>query len=91
MATHSSILAWRIPMVRGAWWVTVHGVTKSWTQLKRLTTHTCSWENQVDSALKTLRGVVSSAFGMVINGKVSLEEVTFESQKCEYGDQSSGQ
>ena len=31
MATHSSILAWRIPMDRGAWWATVHGVTKSWT------------------------------------------------------------
>ena len=31
MATHSSILAWRIPMARGAWWATVHGVTKSRT------------------------------------------------------------
>ena len=31
MATQSSILAWRIPMDRGAWWTTVHGVTKSWT------------------------------------------------------------
>ena len=29
MATHSSILAWRIPMDRGAWWVTVHEVTKN--------------------------------------------------------------
>jgi len=29
MATHSSILAWRIPMDRGAWWATVHGVAKS--------------------------------------------------------------
>ena len=28
MATHSTILAWRIPMNRGAWWATVHGVTK---------------------------------------------------------------
>ena len=27
-ATHSSILAWRIPMDRGAWWATVHGVSK---------------------------------------------------------------
>ena len=36
MATHSSILAWRIPMDRGAWWATVHGVAKSQTQLKRL-------------------------------------------------------
>ena len=28
MATHSSILAWRIHMDRGAWWATVHGVAK---------------------------------------------------------------
>ena len=33
MATHFSILSWRIPMDRGAWWATVHGVTKSRTQL----------------------------------------------------------
>ena len=31
MATHSSILAWRIHMDRGAWWATVRGVAKSWT------------------------------------------------------------
>ena len=31
MATHSSILAWRIPLDRGAWWATVHGVAKSRT------------------------------------------------------------
>ena len=29
MAAHSSILAWRIPMDSGAWWATVHGVSKS--------------------------------------------------------------
>ena len=28
MATHSSILAWRIPIDRGAWRATVDGVTK---------------------------------------------------------------
>ena len=28
MATHSSILAWRIPMDRGTWRATVHGVTE---------------------------------------------------------------
>ena len=33
MATHSSILSWRIPIDRGAWQATVHGVTKSQTQL----------------------------------------------------------
>ena len=27
--THSTILAWRIPMDRGAWWATVHGVAES--------------------------------------------------------------
>ena len=29
MATHSSILAWRIPLDRGDWPATVHGVTES--------------------------------------------------------------
>ena len=32
MATHSSMLAWRIPG-RGAWWAAVYGVTQSQTQL----------------------------------------------------------
>ena len=39
MATHFSILAWRIPMDRGARQAAVHGVTKSWTQLKQLSTY----------------------------------------------------
>ena len=30
MATHSSVLAWRIPGT-GAWWAAVHGVTQSQT------------------------------------------------------------
>ena len=33
MATHSRILAWRIPMDRGAWRATVHRVAKSQTRL----------------------------------------------------------
>ena len=33
MATHSSILAWRIPMDRGAWQAIVHRVAKSQTRL----------------------------------------------------------
>ena len=44
MATHSSILTWRIlwteePMDRGTWWAVVHRVTKSWTRLKLLSMH----------------------------------------------------
>ena len=35
LATHSSILAWRFSMDRGAWWAIVHRVTKSWTRLSR--------------------------------------------------------
>ena len=34
-----SILAWRIPMNRGVWRAIVHGVPKSQTRLKRLSTH----------------------------------------------------
>ena len=40
MATHSSVLAWRIPMDRGAWLAIAHEVAKSWTRLKRLSMHT---------------------------------------------------
>ena len=28
MATHSSILAWRIPTDRGAWWATIIGLQR---------------------------------------------------------------
>ena len=37
MATHSSILAWEIPMNRGAWQATVHGGHKESDMTKRLT------------------------------------------------------
>ena len=41
MASHSSLLAWKNPMDRGAWGATVHRVTKSQT---RLSTHTYAVE-----------------------------------------------
>ena len=31
IATYSSILAWRIPMDREAWWATIHRIAKNWT------------------------------------------------------------
>ena len=34
MASHSSILAWRIPGMVGAWWAAVYGVAQSETRLK---------------------------------------------------------
>ena len=39
MATHSSILPWRIPADRGAGRATVHGVAQTPIRLKRLRTH----------------------------------------------------
>ena len=39
VANHSSILAWKILMDRGAWWVTVQHVTTIRTQLS--TAHMC--------------------------------------------------
>ena len=36
MATHSSVLAWRIPGTEGAWWAAVYEVAQSRTRLKQL-------------------------------------------------------
>ena len=42
MATHSSVLAWRIPGTAGAWWAAVYGVAQSRTRLKRLSSSSSS-------------------------------------------------
>ena len=38
MATHSSVLAWRIPMDRGVWRAVVHEVTKESDRTEQLST-----------------------------------------------------
>ena len=66
MATHSSILAWRISMDRGAWWAIVHRVAKSQTRLSDFHSLTHSWSTEriwpvhwPDSALtKTKRKIL---------------------------------
>ena len=35
-------LTWKNPIDRGAWWATVHGVAKIWTQLKEWSVHECA-------------------------------------------------
>ena len=45
MATHSSILVWRIPMDRGAWQATVQRVAKSQKWLKQVSMH--AWDLSV--------------------------------------------
>ena len=42
MATHSCILAWRIPMDRGAWWAAVRAVAKS-LDMTEATDHAHTW------------------------------------------------
>ena len=37
MATHSSVLTWRVPMDREVWQATVHGVAKEWDKSECLT------------------------------------------------------
>ena len=42
METHTSVLAWRISMDRGAWMAAVHRVTKSQTRLMQLSMLACT-------------------------------------------------
>ena len=55
MATHSSILAWRIPMDRGDWWSTVHRVAKNLTRLSDLHTFTFRWHWWLHAGYSCLR------------------------------------
>ena len=58
MAIHSSILAWKIPLDRGDWLATVHRVSKSWTQLKLLSTKSNLGENYPELGFLSKRQVV---------------------------------
>ena len=56
MATHSNILAWRIPWVRGAWWATVQEVVKSRTWLSDWTTTEARPEQRSNTMWLILEG-----------------------------------
>ena len=56
MATHSSILAWRIPMDGGAWRAIVHGVAES-DMTKPLSTHTVPDKKVLDSSISVITAV----------------------------------
>ena len=48
MATHPSVLAWRIPGMGEPWWAAVSGVAQSRTQLKRLSSSIQSYMKQLE-------------------------------------------
>ena len=79
MATHSSVLAWRIPGTRGAWWAAVYGVAQSRTQLKRLSSSSSSSAMEKAKAkveqskwVRGVRKVVSILNRMIIEASLGL-------------------
>ena len=60
MATHSSILAWRIPWTEKPGWLQSIGVAKNQTQLKQLGTHVSTFQEESGSCFGTSERVDSS-------------------------------
>ena len=58
MTTHSSILSWEIPWIRGSWQATVHGVTKNQTRLSNETTIIAGMKTKWNHAFNRLSGMV---------------------------------
>ena len=66
VATHSTILAWRITGMGGAWWAAVYGVSQSRTRLRRLSSssrammsdNTQNIARQGCSPLQSLKSIV---------------------------------
>ena len=65
MATHSSILAWRIPIDREAGQVIVHGVAKSWTHLRSLSRHIYRLNNRTENVVTLLLLVNSFVLSLI--------------------------
>ena len=55
MATHSSILCLKNSMDRGAWHAAVHGVTKSWRQLRGQEQQQHCYSNFIDEKTEANR------------------------------------
>ena len=57
MVTHSSILAWRFPIDRGAWWATVLGIAKTWL---------CDWHDWATKHTSTFMCSVLPSFSYTL-------------------------
>ena len=72
MATHSSILAWKIPMDKEAWWTIVHGVTKGWTRLNDNAEHSTAYMKQItNKGIIYSTGIYTEYLVTTYNGKES--------------------
>ena len=70
MAIHSSVLAWRISMDRGAWLATVCGVAKSWTRLSNWAPHI--WYFSFSVWLTSFSMTLSRSIHVAANGITSF-------------------
>ena len=86
MATHSSILAWRIPMGRGALWATAHGSQRvghdlTNTKAHRQSTSACGIrqftapQRRMTVKLKAGNNLVESSQPVLLSHSECLEEM----------------
>ena len=67
MATHSSVLAWRVPGTGGAWWAAVCGVAQGQTRLKQFSSSSSLFVVVVSTILCiSLMSVVMSSLSFLI-------------------------
>ena len=69
MATHPSILAWKIPWTRGAWWAIVHGLTESYI---RVTEHSTNAVQPIATTLDTVSYIRRFQLALRISSLSSL-------------------
>ena len=80
MATHSSILAWRIPMDRGAWQATDHGVTEELDTTEWFTRHKLNGKRKI--LFLTVQGVGLRTWTTRVNCQVKKNENLRTKTRC---------
>ena len=62
IATHSSILAWRIPMGKGDWWATVHRMARSVRHDRAPARLLCLWDSPGKNTRVGCRALLQGIF-----------------------------
>ena len=79
MATHSSVLAWRIPGTGEPWWAAVYRVAQSRTKLKQLNSNSSSRDETEQLRNKRIRDLalkISSLLASLIKEKLEPRKRT---------------